>query len=446
MAEAVTRGPRKDEIGLITCASLVAGNMIGSGIFLLPASLAPYGGISLLGWAISTLGAICLALVFSRLASRLPAAGGPYAYTRAGFGDFPAFWVAWGYWVSVWIGNAAIAVAMVSYLQVFVPALGTSLLLAEATALLVVWGLAAVNCIGIKEAGSVQVVSTVLKILPLLALGLLGLPRIHLAHFTFSHPGPESGFSALSAVTTLTLWSFLGVECATIPAGNVRDPARTIPRATILGTLAAAAVYVLGTVAVMGIVPPEELARSGAPFADAARSLWGEGAYYVVGLGAAISCFGALNGWTLVMGQVPMAAARDGLFPRRFGRLSRRGVPAFGLIVSSFFVTGLLALNYSRSGSLVKVFNFAILLATLTVLVPYVFCAGAELMFLARDRSRPPGSAGAGSLLAATVAFLFSVWAIYGSGAETVLYGFLLLVAGVPVYVWLRRREAEESA
>ena len=431
--------PRRNggSLGFVACTSLVVGNMIGSGIFLLPTSLSPYGGISLLGWGFTTLGAICLALVFARLAALVPKAGGPYAYTRAGFGDFPGFWIAWGYWTSIWAGNAAISVAMVSYLRVFVPAMSGVSFVACLVAIAAVWLLTWVNCRGVRTVGWVQVATTVLKIVPLAAIAVFGVFGMNTAHFVPFNRSGLSGFSAVSAVAALTLWSFLGLESATIPAQEVKAAAKTIPRATVAGTLIVAVVYILGTVAVMGILPPEALAKSGAPFADAARALWGEWAYYFVGFGAVVSCFGALNGWILLQGQIPMAAARDGLFPSQFGRLSKAGVPAFGLVVSSSIVTVMLALNYSGSRSLVELFDFVILLATLATLIPYVFCAMAELMIYVRDRSRFRSERLAGSVLIALAAFAYSAWAIYGSGARTVLYGFLLLVAGLPIYVLL---------
>ena len=273
-------------LGLWDIVAIVVGGVIGSGIFLLPSSLAPYGGISIAGWALTTAGALCLALVFARLASLVPKAGGPYAYTRAGFGDFAGFWVAWGYWIATWAGNAAIAVAMVSYLRIFVPGLERSTFLGCAAAAAAVWALTWVNCRGIRAAGWVQVATTVLKLVPLASIAFFGIFWMEPGHFIPFNRSGDSAFSAVSAAAALTLWSFLGLEAATIPADAVDRPARTIPRATVAGTLIVAAVYVLGTVAVMGALPPDLLAKSGAPFADAARALWGDWAYYFVGFGA----------------------------------------------------------------------------------------------------------------------------------------------------------------
>jgi APA family basic amino acid/polyamine antiporter len=236
---------------------------------------------------------------------------------------------------------------------------------------------------------------------------------------------------------TLTLWAFLGLESATIPADSVREPARTIPRATIIGTLVSSCVYILSTVAVMGAVPREVLASSQAPFADAARLMWGDAGYYLVGFGAIVSCFGVLNGWMLLAGQFPAAAARDGMFPAWFARMSSRGVPTFATAIAATLITVMLLFNYSGAPSLVSVFNFAILLATLANLIPYVFCSLAEIL-MRRLRGERHLMHRRHHVIAG-IAFLYSAWAIYGAGAQTVLLGFMLLLAGIPLYVWLRR-------
>jgi APA family basic amino acid/polyamine antiporter len=233
----------------------------------------------------------------------------------------------------------------------------------------------------------------------------------------------------LISVVTLTLWAFLGLECSTIPAGSVRDPARTIPLATIAGTLLAAVVYIVSTVGVMSLVGTEALASSTAPFADGARRLLGEDGARIVAIGAAISCLGALNGWTLMAGQLPMAAADGGLFPPLFAKLSSRGTPARGMIVAGVLASVLVGLNYSRD--LVDLFTFIILLCTLGTLVPYVFCSLAVWLL---PRQRFSGVAKAVSIFA----FVYAMFAIGGAGADTVFYGFLLLMAGLPVYVWVR--------
>jgi basic amino acid/polyamine antiporter, APA family len=428
------RPPETRAIGFWMAVALVMGNMIGSGVFLLPASLAPYGGISLIGWLFSTAGSVLLALVFARLARLNPAAGGPYAYTRQAFGDLAGFLVAWGYWISVWCTNAALAVAFVGYLDPFIPTIVRNPAAAAALAVSTVWFLTAVNITGVRTAGHVQLVTTVLKILPLAFVGIAGLFWMDPSHFAIANTGPRSFAAGVTATATLTLWAFLGLECATIPAGSIRDPEKTIPRATVTGTLLAAVLYIVSTVGVIGLLAPATLGQTSAPFAEAARALAGDRAAAIVALGAAISCFGALNGWTLIVGQLPMAVANDGLFPRVFSRVSRRGTPVVGMIVSGVLTTALVAINYSRS--LVDLFTFIILLATLSTLVPYAFCSLAGFML-----TRVPGAArlSGGAAIVAALAFAYALWAIGGAGADVVYWGFLLLLAGLPVYVWVRR-------
>ncbi|HUO82814.1 MAG TPA: amino acid permease [Gammaproteobacteria bacterium] len=432
--------PEQKKVGIWTCAALVIGNMIGSGIFLLPASLAAFGAISILGWLFTATGAMLIALVFARLSRMVPQAGGPYAYTRRGFGELAGFLIAWGYWISILCGNAAIAVAMISYLGVFVPALGSNGALAGGTAVAVIWLLSLVNARGVRTAGYVQIVTTVLKLLPLVLLGTLGFAWFNADNFLPFNVSGRSDFSAITATAALTLWAFLGLESATVPAGDVEDPERTIPRATVLGTLIAAVIYISTTAAVMGIIAPSTLAESQAPFAEAASRIWGSWAGYAVAAGAVISCFGALNGWILNAGQIPLAAARDDLFPRQFARVTLRGAPTFSIAVSAVLVTLLVATNYTRG--LVGLFTFAILLSTLTALVPYAFSAMAELMIFVRERERFRGASLARDSIIAVLAFAYSLWAISGAGHEPVFWGFLLLLAGLPVYVWIVWRRA----
>lgn len=425
-------GAPQRAIGFWTAVSLVMGNMIASGVFLLPASLAPFGGVSLGGWLVSTAGAVTLALVFARLARFNPAAGGPYAYTRQAFGDLAGFLVAWGYWISVWSANAAIAVAFVGYLDPFLPSLVRYPPTAAALAIGTVWLLTLVNLWGVAIAGRVQLVTAILKIVPLVVIAVAGIIFLEPSHFAVSDTSPGAILSGVTATATLTLWAFLGLECATIAAGTIRDPERTIPRATVTGTLLAAAIYIASTVGVMGLVAPGVLSQSTAPFADAARSIAGDRAAMLVALGAAISCFGGLNGWILVVGQLPQAVAADGLFPKAFAVMSSRGTPARGMLIASTLTSALIAMNYSRG--LVDLFTFIILLATLSVLVPYVFSALAGFI-LQRQDPRMRMSAGASTI--AALAFGYSLWAIGGAGTEVVYWGFLLLLAGLPVYVWV---------
>jgi basic amino acid/polyamine antiporter, APA family len=424
-------------LGFWAAVSIVMGNMIGSGVFLLPASLATYRGLSLAGWVLSASGAVMLALVFARLARSFPAAGGPYAYTREAFGDLPGFLIGWGYFFSTVSTVPALAVAFVGYLDPFIPGIVRSPASAAMLAIAVIWVLIGVNAIGVAAAGRVQVITTAIKILPLLLVGIGGLFFVTPEVFSLPPTTETPMGQQLIATITLTLWAFLGLECATIPAASVRDPARTIPRATIVGTVLAAVIYIVSTIGVMSLVSPETLATSTAPFADGAERLFGTGAGRLVAIGAAISCFGALNGWVLMVGQFPMAIARDGLFPSLFGRLSSRGTPALGMIVGGVLSTALVAMNYSRG--LVDLFTFIILLSTLSTLVPYVFCSMA--VWLMPGQPRPAGIAA----IVSALAFIYAMFAIVGAGDEAVFYGFIWLLGGLPIYVWVRRQRGVDS-
>jgi len=426
----LTTSTKTKSIGLWGATSFVIGNMIGSGIFLLPASLAPYGGISIVGWIISALGGLALAKVFSGLGKMFPKTGGPYTFAKQGFGEFPAFLVAWGYWISICCTNAAIAVTMLSYLSIFFPVLNSSPLAAAATGLGTIWLLTYINTRGVKEASWIQLVTTILKLVPLILVAIVGLFFIEIAHFQPFNLSGESDFSAITATATLTLFAFLGIESATIPADNIDNPGVTIPKATMMGTWIAIFVYILGSIAVMGIIPPETLQNSTAPFADAAVVIWGESARNWVALGIVISTFGALNGWIMMQGQIPLAAAKDKLFPSLFGKLNENNMPAAGLIFSSLLISGLMLMNYSKS--LVKTFEFMILLATLTCLVPYLFSTATHLLFSLRSGKKWAWVWG-------SLAFLFSMWAVAGSGEEIVFWGFLALMSGMPIYVWIKR-------
>lgn len=428
-------------MGLVSCTALVIGNMIGSGVFLLPAALADYGKLALLGWGLSTAGSMVLAVMFARLGSVLPAAGGPYAYTRIAFGDFAGFLAAWCYWKAAWIGNAAISLSLVGYLSIFFPSLaasGTSVLVAIGF----IWLCTFINIAGLKLFNALNVPLTILKLIPLLAIALFGWRYFHPANLAMPKLGvtvPETNpIAAIATAATLTMWSFIGLESATVPADNVRNPKWTIPRATLIGTIITAIIYVLSVTAVQGIIPTAKLMNSPAPFADAARIMVGDWGEYAIAAGAVVATFGALCGWILMQGQIPLAAARDELLPECFGSLNKHGVPAISLVISSILVT--LLLLTELHGSLTAVFGVIILVGTMTTLVPYALCAAAVLQLLV-DR---PGLFGAksGASMAAIggIGFTYAVWELYGSGQAAVFWGFLVTIAGIPFFTWRKWR------
>lgn len=428
-------------LGLVMCTALVIGNMIGSGIFLLPATLAPYGWNSIFGWILTIAGGLLLATVFATLSRNFPRAGGPYAFTREAFGPLAGFLVGWSYWVSIWVGNAAITIGAVSYLSVFFPELNTTPGLHAAVTIAVIWLLTAVNCRGVFLAGSVQLVTTILKLLPLIAVIALGALVIagdggaSIAPFE----AEKIGLVPITAAATLTLWGLLGLESATVPAEKVKDAQRTIPRATMIGMIVTGAIYLFASSVVSLLQPLDEVAASSAPFADFVAAHWGDNAGKWLALFAAISGFGALNGWILLQGEVPYAMAKDGVFPSWFAVVSARGTPVRGYVVSSILLTFVVATNYSKS--MTQLFTFLILVSTTSSLVMYLACSLAALK-LHMKRTLSPSAA---FFAIAAVAAIYSVWTIYGAGFEAAGWGGVLLLAGLPVYFMIRRYPALRS-
>lgn len=432
---------KSQKIGLITATSLVIGNMIGAGIFLLPSTLASYGSISILGWIFTATGALILAKIFSNMSKIfISKSGGPYAYSKAGFGDFIGFLVAWGYWISIWVSNAALCIAIIGALSVFFPVLETSPILGVTISLSIIWILTWINNRGIESSGKIQVITTVLKLLPLVFVILVGVFFFDIDNFPSFNLTGDSNWVALSSVAAFTLYAFLGIESASIPAGNIDNPEKTIPKATMLGTIITTFVYIFGTVVLFGILPMDVLKDSPAPFAEAGKIIGGDYVGYFVATGAAISAIGCLNGWILLSGQLPMAAAQDNMFPRIFKRENKNGVPYLGVLIGSALTSVLLFMNLSDS--LIKQFKFIVDLTVLSVLVPYIFVAAAYVIVIIEKKLHFNNVLK--TFLLGSLGFAYSLWAIFGTPSDTVFYGFLLLLAGIPFYVLMQWNKREK--
>ncbi|GAA1360026.1 amino acid permease [Streptomyces beijiangensis] len=425
--------------GLPVASALVLGNIIGGGIFLLPASVAPYGTIALVAFGILTFGAIALALVFGRLAEKHPETGGPYVYAREAFGDFAGFLAAWSYWITTWVSNAALAVAAVGYLDVLIP-VNDHKWTACLAALVIQWLPALANFAGTRYVGGVQLVSTVLKFAPLLLVAVGGLFFFDPANLGPFQASDSSAIGAVSASAAILLFSYLGVESAAVSAGEVRDPRRNVGRATIIGTLGAAVIYLLGTLSVFGTVAHDTLVTSTAPFSDSVNAMFG-GSWggTAVAYAALISMVGALNGWTLLSAQTPYAAAKDGLFPKVFAH-KRRGVPTVGVLVTVVLASSLTVYNYAAGSS--GVFEILVLVTTFMATVPYLLATAAQIFFLASGQTQRVNRARlTRDAVLAVLAFAFSMWLVAGSGYQAVYQGVLFLFAGVLVYAWMAARK-----
>jgi APA family basic amino acid/polyamine antiporter len=428
-AREISSPPR--QLGFSIALALVVGNMIGSGIFLLPANLAPFGMNAIIGWIITIAGSICIAAIFAMFARVYPLAAGPYDYVQTALGEPPAFFVMWSYWIAAWVTNAAISIAAVSYLSSLAPAAFAHTGVAALAAIGFVILFTAVVLSGARTAGSVQIITSMLKVLPLIAAVIIALLFFGGGgEAAAASPAPVN-FNGVTGAAALTLWAMLGFECASIPAQRVRDPERNIPRATIIGTLLVGVIYFAAFVAIYLLLPADVTARSSAPFADLATRYWGTTAGVLVVVFAAISCLGALNGWVLIVGDIPLALAERGVFPRWFATLNKRGMPVAALVLSAMLACALIAANFTRG--LTELYGFMALVATVATLVLYLVTAVAALRLTALGRL-PRGPL----TIVTIVGAVYALWTLYGAGFEATAWGAVLVATGIPVYLVMR--------
>ena len=410
------------KLGLTMCIALVMGNMIGSGVFLLPASLAPFGWNGVAGWAITIAGALALAFVIARLTVAFPAASGPTGFVERAFGRVPSFMIGWAYWVSVWTANVTLAVAAVSFLSLFAPALGDHMAIST---IALIWLVTAINWQGARAAGRFQIVTLAIKLIPLVTIVVLIPIAFGRGEPVAITPFPAEGLSltAVSGSAILTLWALLGFESASVAADKVANPTVTIPRATIIGTLATGVLYLIVCSAIALMLPAAAVATSEAPFALFAETYWGHGPAMWIAAFAAVSALGALNGWTLIQAEQPARLAEQGLLPAWFAKTNRHGTPAAALLVSSAIATGCVILNNSKSTS--EMFTFMAILSTSVTLWLYLACAAAAL----RLRVAIP---------VALAGLAYAIWTLWGAGIGVSAMSLILMVAGLPLYIWTR--------
>lgn len=432
----------KRSLGFWRTWGLVVGVMIGNGILLLPALLAPYGNLSLLGWIATGGGTLFIAIMLGSLARRMPKIGGPYAYSRAAFGDLTGFLIGWGYWMSLCLATAAGGVAFAGYFGVFIPSVSAEAIPGAMTALFVIWIFTGISVAGVKSAGTVQLIATLLKLLPLFLIASAGMLLGDLTSVSASNPNDESFFVMVSGMITITMWAFVGVEAATIPADDVIQPEKTIPKALLVGTLTVTGVYILATYGVMALIPGPELAVSTSPFADAAMVVFGPVGSTLVAIGALISIVGGLNGNILLSGMTARAVALDRLFPARFATTNKAGAPSFALIFTGVLASVLVSMNYMDG--LVSAYKTLIILSTLTSVLPYASSSIADLVL--QKRAAPSEGWRWKSVLVAIGALAFSIFVILGAGLKDASLGLILLAAGLPIYYWLKIKSAKSPS
>ncbi len=430
------------KLGFIMLTALVMGNMIGSGVFLLPSTLAPYGYFALAGWVVSAIGAMLLAFIFARLSFHIPLQGGIYAFSRHVFGDYIGFQVAWGYWVQTWVGNAAIIVGIMAYLASIWPALMYNKILAIIVSQGVLWTITGINLMSLRTAGIVQTVTTILKLIPILLIAIVGLFYVDVSNLTVEPIDTAiSPWDAMNKVVLLTMWSFIGVETAGVPAGSIKNPRKIIPLATLVGTGITAIIYLISMVVIMGVVPQGDLALSTAPYALAAQNIfgsyWGTFFFWVVAIGAIISSLGALNGWILIQGQMPLAAAENNLFPKIFKKKNKTGVPYIGILVSSGLIS--LLLLFGIQEGFINLFEFIISLATLAILICYLFAVSAQIAMMHTGEISLKDISWVDRVLA-PLAFIYVIYAMYGAGNLMSVVA-LFFFASTPIYAFVAKRK-----
>lgn len=423
----------KRKLGFAMCVALVVGNMIGAGVFLLPVSLAPLGWNSVYGWLFTIAGSLCLVAVLVRLARGRAGSCGAYSYPAAAFGPGAGFVVAWSYWLSCWTANATLAIAAVSNFSMVWPALaGPGVPAAAAITLL--WLFTLINCLGVRTAGEVQVLTTILKLVPLGGVIIVAFWFFVSGSATVAahNSVPISG-SAISAAATLTLFAMLGFESVMMAGDRVKDAERAVPRATLIGVLIAGFIYLLACSAVTLMLPVAELEASNAPFATFFATLVDPTLGPIVAIFAAIAALGALNGFVLLQAEMPLALAQHELLPAWVARFNRNEVPYRIHLVSSGLATLVVIANYSRG--LANLFQFMVLVTTSVAIIFYLACALASFRLARQGRI----ASSPGFIAVAIAAFAYSAWAFYGAGIEASLWSVAMTAVAIPIYLLMRR-------
>jgi APA family basic amino acid/polyamine antiporter len=423
------KSPRRDNIiespaqrpfGFWTATALVVGGMIGSGIFVLPAQLAPYGWTSVAAWIVCVGGALVVAWVLTKLTAAMPGATGLVAICGEGLAPLAGVLVGWSYWVSVWSANAVISLTAIRYLAQFVPPLGATAFAQALSATGLIWVMTLLNMRGARTAGRVQVVTTLLKLLPLIAVVVI-LAGLALGggHGFHTEPRPPFAASQLTPALTLAFFALVGFESASVAAERVRDPERNVVRATLFGLALTGLLYILVCSGIIFALPSAAIAAAQAPFSLFVETFWGHWAGLATAGFAAIAAIGALNGWVLVQSEVPLGMARAGLLPRWIGRTSARDVPIAILLVSSGLASLLVLSNATRS--LGGLLDFMLRLTTAATIWLYI---GACVTALVK-RIAP---------IAAAIGLAFACWTMWGAGLEAIGLSLGLMLTAVPLY------------
>ncbi len=448
--DASTSASRK--LSLLPLTALVVGSMIGGGVFSLPQNMAKGAspGAVIIGWLITGVGMLALAFVYQSLSTRKPKLdAGPYAYARAGFGDFVGFNSAWGYWLSAWLGNVSYAVLIFGALSYFFPAFGAEGNTWQAIigASAVLWIIHAIILMGVRQAAIVNVITTIAKLAPIFIFIVAILVAFKLPTFSLDFWGaatPDLGSIAAQAKSTMlvTLWVFIGIEGASVVSGRAARR-KDIGRATILGFVTALALYVLVSLLSFGVMTQPELAAlpGAASMANVLESAVGPWGSVLVRLGLVVSVAGAFLSWTLFAAEIPYRAANEGLMPDVFARENRNGSPVGSLWITNILVQLFLIVTLYSSSTYQAIFY----IASTAILVPYVLSGAYALKLSLSGEGYQANERRNFDLLTGFVAMIYGVWLIYAAGVNYLLMVAILYAPGVLVYWWARSVRGEKA-
>ena len=422
------------QLGLGMATALVVGNTIGMGIFMQPAALAPFGLNALTGWIAVIVGCVCLAITFAALARKLPQADGPFGYVRSTLGESLAFPVLWSYWISCWVTLPVLAIGTTGYFLNVFPALRS--VPSAVIAVSFMWIFVGVNLLGLRSGGRVQVVTSLLKVVPLILVTVVGAVSILSTPGDYASNLPTNPITlhASMGAAAVALYTMLGFESAAVAASRVTNPETTIPRATLIGILFVGIIYVAAVTIGILVVPQATLAASDAPFVTILDHLTGPGNGRWLSLFVVISGLGCLNGWTLLSAELTRTLATHRLLPEVLAESNRNGVPWASLLLAGALATGVGLMNYTSS--LVGAFTKLSLIVSAANLPLYVCCALA-LFYLLRKNAAGLSPA---LWLAGLGGIAFAAFAFFGVGWVPFIWALLLSLAGVPVYYWMRSR------
>ncbi|WON77181.1 amino acid permease [Serratia sp. UGAL515B_01] len=419
-------------MGLTALTIMTASNMMGSGVFMLPSSLARIGSISVWGWVLTFCGVLALALVFAKVSELAPCKGGVIANIGHAFGPYIGLQATLFYWLSTWIGNCALLVSGVGYLAYFFPIL-LKPLYAALTCITLLWGFVILGLQGARIVGYAQIFTGSCMLIVILSIGISGWFHFDYGLYTqFYNVTNQSNTHAIMAAAVISLWGFLGIESASVSEAQVINPKRNIPLATICGLAIAALCYISSSNVIMGILPHSQLLASTSPFADTARFLWGPTVGQCISAMAIIACLGAMPGWQILQTEVPRSAAEAGLFPRMFAATNQRGVAYKGLICTASLMTGVILLTISPN--LEQQFRTIITLAISACLIPYAFAAvSLPVVMVAKKLRHSRQFAVYSSLSLLGLAFIVVV--LMGAGTQALYWGVMMQMITIPLYL-----------